>query len=217
MNKIKFLFSISIIKTIRFNAHYFGIKSLFKNYVLVSKKMALKRLSGKIILLDKKPRSILLGFGDNELFSQNTHSNFYNEGEIIFSGRAAINQGSSVFCKENSKLFIGKNFCNTANLKLVCSKEIKIGDDSLLSWDITIMDTDFHKIYDANNKIINEDKGIIIGDHCWICCNCTILKGSVLPNYSIIGANSLITKRFTESNCLIINNAIIKKNINWKK
>lgn len=55
------------------------------------------------------------------------------------------------------------------------------------------MDTDFHKILDKKNNIINPDKPIIIGDRVWITCQNLILKRSVIGNDSIIGANSKLS------------------------
>ena len=77
------------------------------------------------------------------------------------------------------------------------------------------MDTDFHKIY-QNGNLINEDKPIVIGNHCWIGMNCQILKGSSIPNDSIIAAGSIITKTLTRENCIYASNKIIKENIEWK-
>lgn len=41
-----------------------------------------------------------------------------------------------------------------------------------------------------------------IGDYCFVGTNCVILGGSVLPDYSVLGAKSLLNKAFTESHQL---------------
>lgn len=40
---------------------------------------------------------------------------------------------------------------------------------------------------------------IYIGDYCFVSTRCTILKGSVLPSKSVLGACSLLNKKYTES------------------
>lgn len=82
------------------------------------------------------------------------------------------------------------------------------------------MDTDFHHVTNENGDIINSPKPITIGDHVWIGCRNTILKGVYIVSNNIISANSTITKSFQESNCIIGghgNNAyIIRNGISWK-
>lgn len=41
------------------------------------------------------------------------------------------------------------------------------GNNSIISWDCLILDTDFHRIYKDGN-MINENKPIEIGNHVWI-------------------------------------------------
>jgi len=43
---------------------------------------------------------------------------------------------------------------------------------------------------------------IFIGKNCFIGTNCVFLPGSKLPDYTILGAKSLLNKAFEESDCL---------------
>lgn len=79
------------------------------------------------------------------------------------------------------------------------------------------MDTDYHKILNENNEIINEDKPISIGNHVWIGCRNTILKGVTIADNNVIAANSTITRSFKSTRCVIGNNTVeLKSNIDWK-
>ena len=61
--------------------------------------------------------------------------------------------------KEHASLFLGNNIWVTGgNTTIICNKNIMINDDCLLSWDILLMDTDFHKILNSDNTIINKLK-----------------------------------------------------------
>ena len=64
------------------------------------------------------------------------------------------------------------------------------------------MDTDFHHVI-KHGEVVNPPKEITIGDHVWIGCRCTILKGSVIPSNSIVAAGSLVTKRFLKENTVL--------------
>ena len=78
------------------------------------------------------------------------------------------------------------------------------------------MDSDFHNIMDVNtSKVMPKQKSIIIGNHVWIGCRCTILKGTAIPDDSIVASNSKISKTFTLSNVMIGSNNILKENVNW--
>ena len=60
---------------------------------------------------------------------------------------------------------------------------------------------------------------IIIGDRVWIGTQATILKNAQIANDTIIGARSVVTKKFDKSNIAIAGNPakIIKENVAWKK
>ena len=83
------------------------------------------------------------------------------------------------------------------------------------------MDTDFHKIYSVNDvereNRLNPDREIEIGNHVWIGARSTVLKGTRVPDDSIVAAGSVVTKRMNQSNSLYIGNNLYKKEINWKE
>ena len=80
------------------------------------------------------------------------------------------------------------------------------------------MDTDFHKILNSDNTIINKEKPIHIGKYVWIGCRTTILKGVSIANNNVIAANSTITKSISTENCIIGRNTeMLKTGIQWKK
>ena len=60
---------------------------------------------------------------------------------------------------------------------------------------------------------------IVIGNHVWISADCKVLKGVTVPNNCIIGTNSVVTKKFTEENCIIAGNpaGVLKREVNWIK
>jgi len=117
-------------------------------------------------------------------------------------------------------LSLGDNFTISAESSLVCQKEIFFGDSCLLSWDILVMDTDFHEILNMSDEIINEPSSIRIGNHVWIGCRTLILKGISIGDNNVIAANSTITKSIKDTNCVCYcsgkNQEILRRDITWR-
>lgn len=82
------------------------------------------------------------------------------------------------------------------------------------------MDSDFHSILNYKGEKINSSKPIIIGDHVWIGCRNTILKGVKIGDNIVVSANSTITRTITEENCVIGGHGkameVIKREIGWQ-
>ena len=117
----------------------------------------------------------------------------------------------------NGECTFGNRFMISGNSSIICRKEILFGNDVLLSWDVQIMDTDYHDIYNNTGKRINEDRPIVIGDNVWLGCRALVLKGSSIPSNSIIAAGSTIAGKMYKSNCIYASNGrIIKEDITWK-
>jgi len=67
---------------------------------------------------------------------------------------------------------------------------VSIGNYVLISWDVNILDFDFHA--PGGGQIV--PKPITIEDDCWIGIGVIILKGVTIGKGSIIGAGSVVTK-----------------------
>ena len=210
--KIKNLIETGFLNTIRFNAYYFGVKSIFKPKVFVSRKTKILSMKGKV-LIGPNAKSVKIGYGTVGIFDNRYERTILqNEGTIIFNGNCVIGSGSRIV--NMGELIFGKKFNISAKSNIICYKKITFGDDVLISWNCNIMDTDFHKIC-VDNKINNYDKQIEIGNHVWICSGTTILKGVNISDNIVVGANSLVTKNLMKSNSIYIGNDIIKCDINW--
>jgi len=123
----------------------------------------------------------------------------------------------------NNVLNIGDNnwFCNVVMWnRLLSNTKITIGNDCKFAYNVEFKATDAHVVYDIETlKHLNPPQDIVIGNHVWIGRGCFIMKGSKIPNNSIIGANSLINKEYAEENCLIAGTPakIIKRGVNWSR
>ena len=217
--KIVFLSKLSI-KTLYFNFKYFPFKVAIKFPILISKHVLLKQISGKIHF-DCKPTFGLvhIGFGEVGVFDvKNSRSIWEVYGTITFKGKASFGQGSKITVAKEGNLVIGDNFRITAESTIISYLEIIFGDNCLLSWEILIMDTDFHKINDENGQTINEPKSILIGNDVWIGCRALILKGVIIPNNVVIGAGSIVSKKLENENSIYAGSPVklIKEQITWR-
>ena len=141
-------------------------------------------------------------------------------GQLVINGSVGMGRGSRISIGKNATLTLGDRFVITGNSTIICQKEISFGSDCLLSWDVLVMDTDFHHINDEQGNIINSPKAISIGNHVWIGCRTTILKGVSIGNDNVVAANSLITRDVKDHHSVVGGQGkdvvIIKRGIDWR-
>ena len=208
----------SIPKTLRFNLHYFPLKTALKLPVVVSHRTFLRELNGKVVLPEKVETAMVkIGFGDVGHYDRkHSRSIWQVSGRVSFGGKASIGHGSKLSIRGD--LTLGADFNMTAESTIVCAKNIRFGNDCLLSWDILVMDTDEHPLYDKEHKRINPDKPIIVGNHVWIGCKCVLLKGAEIPDNTVLAAGTLLTSAFSGEQQVIGGNppSILKRDVHWE-
>lgn len=211
-----------MINTLIFNFKYFRIKDAIKFPVLISTNVRLLNLKGSVKINTKlKLGLVKIGFGDVTIFDYKNSKCLFSikgDGVVEFNGRANIGHGSKISINEKGHVIFNNNFNMTAESTIVCSRKIIFGSDCLISWDTLIMDSDFHAIYNLYKKRINLEKEIIIGNNVWIGCRNLILKGSIIPDNSIISANTTITKTLEQTNAIYYNKNELKQKEfkNWE-
>lgn len=203
MKKYKLIFSLirNIIPILRFNFHYFPFSQAIKLPVFLNN-AHLHVMKGTVrIEADKiRPGMIRLGFSWT-CMKQNKGFHWLNCGGVILSDRLTIANDSVVEIGKNGILKIGKNVSFNGGLRLSCQTSITIGKSVLGSWDISMFDTDFHRMKncETNGKVRSCSKPIIVGNNCWIGFGVTIMKGSQIGNGCIVGAKSLLAKDYSNA------------------
>ena len=208
-------------KTIYFNFRYLPWQQAIRFPFWISSKTYLRKTKGSIIINGELQTGMIrIGYGDIGIFDNKRSRTIWEvAGKVIFEGNAEIGHGSKISVGETGQLQLGKNFAITAETAIIAYKQVTFGNDCLLSWDILIMDTDFHPITNAQSEIQNPPAEIIIGHNVWIGCRSLILKGSVIPDGSVIAANSLVSKKLSGTNQVFGSQplSVLAENIRWHK
>jgi acetyltransferase-like isoleucine patch superfamily enzyme len=150
---------------------------------------------------------------DNSIITLGQNAMLTTQNEFI------IGNNVTIFLANNSKLdLLGKKNESgsgiTGNSILMVDNHISIGYDCIIAWDTYITDSDWHG-YGEQKK-----QTTIINDHCWVGVGVKILKGVHLSQDSIVGSNSVVTKKIYPANCFIsgIPARVVKENIEkWKR
>jgi len=220
MSKTLKLLSRVNLKSVIFNFKYFPFKTAIKLPVLISNNIYLHKMGGKVIINGPvKTALIQIGYGKVGISDFKRARGIWQVfGEVTFNGRAFIMHGCKINVGEKGKLTFGENFNMSTEVAIVAEKQITIGNNSGISWESLVMDTDFHHIFDETGQVFNHPKEVIIGDNVWVGCRCTILKGANLPDGSIIAAGSLVTKKLVGNNSIFGGNPmrVLKENITWQ-
>lgn len=137
--------------------------------------------------------------------------------------------GHFALLRPGASISIGAR-CQIGASHFIAADRISVGDDTLMAWGCTLMDTDSHAAswqdrkndvmdcyhaYLANPANMLSSKNwagiacapIAVGSRCWIGFNASILKGVTLGPETIVGAASVITKSFAGNGALAGNPA----------
>lgn len=99
-------------------------------------------------------------------------------------------------------------------------RSVTIGENCLMSSGITFRPSDGHAIFDlATGDVINPAKPIVIGDHVWVGAGVTFIKGSRVPNDTVVGTGALVSRQFTEENTAVAGNPakVVRTGIGWDR
>jgi acetyltransferase-like isoleucine patch superfamily enzyme len=158
--------------------------------------------------------AVTIGVNGNQRLLDKNRTIIENYGVFKAEGSCDIGKGTKIYINENANLEIGDRTFITGDTTIICHEKIIIGSNCAISWNVQIMDHDYHSI---DNKPIS--KSIIIGSNVWIGSNTLIMKGVTIADGSVIAAGSVVTKSVLKPNCLIGGNpaVIIRENIKWKR
>jgi len=190
------LSNLNICKTIYLNFKLFPLHIAVKFPILAYNRLNISVVRGGVSLGDSVTCGMVrLGYPGLGIVDTKFQRTFFHvHGTLDVKGKTIIGAASHLEVAKGAMMTIGRNFRVTGKSTILCTKHISFGNDCLLSWDILMMDTDWHKIIRENTDIpINPPSAIRVGNHVWIGCRNTILKGVTISDDCVIAAGSMVT------------------------
>ena len=189
------------LKSIWFNIKVLPLRQAIRIPILLYSDTEFRNLSGSIIYKGEV-RPFVIRIGNDTCYPATSRplTIWDIRGTLILNGPISFMQGTYILVAEGASLEIGsKGTMLGSNTIIMCFDHITIGDTVRVTWDCQFYDTSFHYVEDNNGNTNKLTSPIVIGDNCWIGNRCTISKGCVLPEYSILGSGALANKDYTEN------------------
>lgn len=108
-----------------------------------------------------------------------------------------ISYGTTLEILDNAILNSGY-FTVNCNSVIVVAKKMYLGQDVMIGRNAVLYDSDFHQMLDKKGKTLNPASQVKVGSHVWIGANSTILKGTMIGQSSVIGANAVVNGEVPE-------------------
>lgn len=211
------------------------IRTLFKKYKIVGKNNRIIIKNGhKDIVLTKYKKISGLDIeikGSNNTVILTPETIFKSSKIIIEADNANLSFGLSpeinnlsVFVRlgKNQKLKWGNGSTITGGYIELCETDasVTIGQDCMIGWHVSIVATDFHAVLDKKTKkVLNGPGNVVIGNKCWLGHGVRLLKNANIPDNTIVGAESVVTKKFKDNYTVIAGNPakVVKNNVCWDR
>ncbi|MGF6724939.1 acetyltransferase-like isoleucine patch superfamily enzyme [Paraburkholderia sp. GAS41] len=96
---------------------------------------------------------------------------------------------------------------------------LDVGEHCMFSSDVTMRCGESpHLIFEKESgKFLDVPKGVSIGNHVWVGENSYLTKSASIADECVVGACSVVTRRFEESHCAIAGNParVVRQGIQW--
>lgn len=184
-----------IIPSIIFNLRYLPFKQAIRVPILINKGH-LYNTDGKIIIdAPIKFGMIRLGFFGGHMYPDNgIHWTQYG-GTIIFKGKCIIGNNSFIVQGKDSTLIFGDDFLASTSLKIISFKHVEFGNHTRMGWEVLVLDTNFHPLYDIKKEKFKRAYGPIkIGNNNWFATQCKIMNSVTTPDFCIFGMGTIVNR-----------------------
>ena len=145
--------------------------------------------------------------------------NFYCNNSYVYIGQYG-NIKVNLQIGEDCKVIIKDHvyFTNRSFISVAEGTSVEIGNNCMIASKVTFRTNDAHCIFDVESgNRLNKSKNILLEDHCWICENVLISKGTHIRSGSVIGYGSFVSSEIPNNVIAAgIPARIIKKNIAWE-
>ncbi len=109
------------------------------------------------------------------------------QGEIVV-GDVAIYPGVSMTCRRGGRIAVKNGTYINRNTYIYAEKEITVGEDCMISWDVIITDTDGF----GETRNPGGAQRVRIGKKVWIGSKAVVLGGSVIGDGAVVAGGSVV-------------------------
>lgn len=152
----------------------------------------------------------------------------FGSGNIVNIGAGAILRdlsiavGSASSAADNVAVFIGEKFSCEPDCSFLLynsRNRLEIGNNCMFSRNITLRCGELpHLLFDAETgEYLDGANAVKIGNHVWIGENAYLTKRCSVADGCVVGAHSVVSRRFERSGCVIAGNpaTIVKERVKW--
>ena len=206
-----------------------GVRTLVKSFQAYNKSanvgnrhLGALRIDGKTKLNIEKNAQIInrgylsMGLNPDEFYPSSSPGllHLFENSKLVLNGNVKVGCGVLIEVYKDACLEIGSNVFINSNAVIICSKSIKIGDDTGIGWNTEICDTDYHQVLHEGSVL---SAPIEIGNRVYIGRRILVMKGVKIGDGAVIGAGAVVT-RDVPARCLAagVPARVIKESIEWK-
>ncbi len=209
-------FVLSMPKSLVFNFHYLPFAQAIRLPVLVSYRVKFMRMGGTVALASSRFGNVKLGFQSNDVFPAGATSGAWSvSGHVSFGVNVNLGPGVRAHC--SGTLELGDDVAGNAGASFFCAKRMRVGSGSLMAWNVTLMDHDFHTIR-KDGAPVNAPADVEIGDAVWLGANAMVLKGTRIARGTVVGACAVVHGDHADEGCVLAGNParVIRRGITWQ-
>ncbi len=145
-------------------------------------------------------RSILFIFPDMPLIMR-IRGFFYGLAMKKCGSNFQVTHNAIIRCLENMNL--GKDVYFANNVLILATNLLQIGDEVMLGPNVVIVNGN-HALYDSSYRFKSgQSLPIKIGFGSWVAANSVITSGGELPKSSVLAANSVLNKSFSQNGIIL--------------
>ncbi len=113
--------------------------------------------------------------------------------QLLIRGTVSVQRGARIVVDSGTLTIGHATNVNGLGTRILVADEVTIGAYCTFSWDVQIMDNDFHTMV-VDGQARPSVGPVRIGDHVWIGTRAVILKGVTIGDGAVVAAGAVVTK-----------------------
>ena len=141
-------------------------------------------------------------------------------GKVSLGERVKIGRSCTIQFRDEGispTLEVGNRTYLQSNVHIITALGVSIGADCAVSWNVTILGSDFHEILEVDGTAKPVSAPIFIGNNVLVGAGASILKGTIIGDHCIVGAGAVVSGSFPPYSLIAGNPARVIRQINgWR-